>query len=255
MSATTSDPVLVNNSASASTTVDPVADLSLTKTDSPDPVLSGQPAHLHRSRSTTTGPSSATERLAQRHAAVRRDVRLRHAHAGQLRRTPATASPARSARSPAGRPRPSRSRSTPARPARSRTRPRALSTATDPNSANNSASATTTVKPVADLALTKIRLARPGAGRPAADLHPRRLERRSARAPPGVTVTDTLPASVDVRLGHALAGQLLAVGGHGHMRARHGRERRHRERRRSRCGRTARAASPTRRASPPTPAT
>ena len=42
MSATTADPVLVNNSASATTTVDPVADLSLTKSDSPDPVLSGQ---------------------------------------------------------------------------------------------------------------------------------------------------------------------------------------------------------------------
>ena len=31
-----------NNSASAETTVDPAADLSLTKTDSPDPVLAGQ---------------------------------------------------------------------------------------------------------------------------------------------------------------------------------------------------------------------
>src|SRR4029079_2304814 len=40
--ATTSDPVLVNNSASAATTIDPVADLSVTKTDSPDPILSGQ---------------------------------------------------------------------------------------------------------------------------------------------------------------------------------------------------------------------
>ena len=31
-----------NNSASATTTVDPAADLELTKTDSPDPVLAGQ---------------------------------------------------------------------------------------------------------------------------------------------------------------------------------------------------------------------
>ena len=42
MSATTADPVLVNNAASAETTVDPAADLSLTKSDSPDPVLAGQ---------------------------------------------------------------------------------------------------------------------------------------------------------------------------------------------------------------------
>ena len=42
MSATTADPVLVNNSASADDHVDPAADLSLTKTDSPDPVLAGE---------------------------------------------------------------------------------------------------------------------------------------------------------------------------------------------------------------------
>ena len=42
MSATTADPVLGNNTASESTTVDPLADLSLTNTDSPDPVLAGE---------------------------------------------------------------------------------------------------------------------------------------------------------------------------------------------------------------------
>ena len=31
-----------NNSASATTTVDPVADLSMTKSDSPDPLLAGE---------------------------------------------------------------------------------------------------------------------------------------------------------------------------------------------------------------------
>src|SRR6185436_702692 len=42
VSATTADPSSANNSASATTTVDPAADLSLTKSDSPDPVLAGQ---------------------------------------------------------------------------------------------------------------------------------------------------------------------------------------------------------------------
>src|SRR6185436_977012 len=41
VSATTADTDSANNSASASTTADPAADLSLTSTDSPDPVLAG----------------------------------------------------------------------------------------------------------------------------------------------------------------------------------------------------------------------
>ena len=44
------DPVTPNNSASAQTTVNPVADLALTKTDSPDPVLVGRHADLHPDR-------------------------------------------------------------------------------------------------------------------------------------------------------------------------------------------------------------
>ena len=51
--------VPANNSASATTTVDPVADLSITKSDSPDPVSSGPAAHLH-ARRPNAGPSSAT---------------------------------------------------------------------------------------------------------------------------------------------------------------------------------------------------
>ena len=38
----TADPDSADNSASADTTVDAAADLSLTKTDSPDPVLVGE---------------------------------------------------------------------------------------------------------------------------------------------------------------------------------------------------------------------
>ena len=68
VSATTADPVLVNNSASATTTVDPVADLSLTKTDSPDPVLSGQQL-TYTLTVHNGGPASAPSVVAERHAA------------------------------------------------------------------------------------------------------------------------------------------------------------------------------------------
>ena len=84
MSATTADPVLVNNAASATTTVDPVADLSLTKTDSPDPVLSGQQL-TYTLAVHNDGPASAPSVSLSDALPARRDLRVRHAHAGQLR--------------------------------------------------------------------------------------------------------------------------------------------------------------------------
>ena len=62
-----------------------------------------------------------------------------------------------------------------------RRRPRASA---DPNSANNTASATTTVEPGGEPVADQVRLARPGARGPAADLHARRQQRRARRAPP-----------------------------------------------------------------------
>ena len=56
---TTADPAPANNSASAETTVDPAADLSLTKTDSPDPVLAGE-LLTYTLTAQNAGPSSAT---------------------------------------------------------------------------------------------------------------------------------------------------------------------------------------------------
>ena len=56
---TSSDPDSANNAASAETTVDPAADLSLTKSDSPDPVLAGQLLTYSLSVA-NAGPSSAT---------------------------------------------------------------------------------------------------------------------------------------------------------------------------------------------------
>ena len=64
----TGDPNTANNSASAQTTVDPAANLSITKTDSPDPVLVGQQltytAHRQQRRALRSH-----RRIGQRHAA------------------------------------------------------------------------------------------------------------------------------------------------------------------------------------------
>ena len=77
------DPASSNNSASAETTVDPAADLSVTKTDSPDPVLAGEllayTVSVHNA-----GPSSAHGRERHGHVAGRRHLQLRHAVAGKL---------------------------------------------------------------------------------------------------------------------------------------------------------------------------
>ena len=50
-----SDPNSANNTASAATTVNPAANLSLTKSDSPDPVLQGQEL-TYTLASSTSGP-------------------------------------------------------------------------------------------------------------------------------------------------------------------------------------------------------
>ena len=52
-------PASANNSASATTTVNPAADLSLTKTDTPDPVFAGQPL-TYTLTAANAGPSQAT---------------------------------------------------------------------------------------------------------------------------------------------------------------------------------------------------
>src|SRR5206468_2780645 len=59
VSAVTSDPNTANNTATATTTVVPTADLSITKTDSPDPVHIGQKL-TYAIRVANGGPSSAT---------------------------------------------------------------------------------------------------------------------------------------------------------------------------------------------------
>ena len=79
MSAATADPALVNNAASATTTVDPVADLSLTKSDSPDPVLSGHEL-TYTLGVHNNGPASAPSVSLSDTLPGRRDVRVRDHH-------------------------------------------------------------------------------------------------------------------------------------------------------------------------------
>ena len=78
-------PGLGNNAASATTTVDPAADLSLTKTDSPDPVLAGE-LLTYTLTAHNAGPQDATGVTLTDTLPGRRDLRLRHALAGHLLR-------------------------------------------------------------------------------------------------------------------------------------------------------------------------
>ena len=100
----------------------------------------------------------------------------------------------------------------------------------DPDTADNGASADTTVNPAADLSLTKSDSPDPVA---AGELLTYTLGVHNAgpQDATGTTVTDTLPAGVAVRVGHAHAGQLLRGERHRHLRARDRCERRGRERR------------------------
>ena len=173
-----------DNSASAETTVDPAADLSLTKTDSPDPVLAGE-LLTYTLAVQNAGPSSADRRDAQRHAAGRRDVRLGHSLAGHLLRVERhghlrARHDRRTARAPSVE---IKIRSAHARPRSPTARPSSSLTA-DPDSADNSASAETTVTPAADLSLTKSDSPDPVLVGRRAHLHARGRERRSRRTPP-----------------------------------------------------------------------
>ena len=193
VSATTADPALVNNAASAVTTVDPVADLALTKSDSPDPVLSGDQLtydlDVHND-----GPASAT------------GVSLTDALPTGV--TFVSATPAQGScllsgsnvicalgtiangatvnveiKVDAGAPGTVTNNAT------------VLSTATDPNTVNNSAQAVTTIRPVADLSLTKSDSPDPVL---AGELLTYDLDVSNGgpHDAPGATVTDTLPAGV-----------------------------------------------------------
>jgi uncharacterized repeat protein (TIGR01451 family) len=153
VSATETDPVTPNNGASAQTTVSALADLSLTKTDSPDPVLAGG-ALTYTLTAHNNGPSGATgvtvtDNLPSGAAYV--SASPSQGSCGQASGTVtcnlgAVASGASATVQIAV--------TAPAEGTITNTA--SVSAAeTDPSSANNAASAQTTVTPVADLGLTK----------------------------------------------------------------------------------------------------
>ncbi len=194
VSAATADPVLVNNSASAATTVDPVADLTLTKSDSPDPVLSGHQL-TYALAVYNNGPASAP------------GVSLNDSLPAGVTFVSATATPQGNCvlsgsnvicalgTIASGATVNVEIQVTAGAPGSVTNNATVLSTATDPVLGNNSAGATTTIKPVADLALTKSDSPDPVL---AGQLLTYNLgvSNGGPQDAPGVTVTDTLPAGV-----------------------------------------------------------
>ena len=191
VSAATADPVLVNNSASATTTVDPVADLTLTNSDSPDPILSGQQL-TYTLGVHNNGPATAT------------GISLSDSLPGGVSFVSATTTqgscvhPGNSVVCSIGNMASGADVTVTIKidtgaPGTIVNDATVLSTATDPNNANNSASASTTVRPVADLGLTKSDSPDPVL---AGQLLTYTLGVSNAgpHAATGVTVTDTLPS-------------------------------------------------------------
>ena len=175
------------------TTVDPAADLSLTKTDSPDPALEGEQL-TYTLTVHNAGPQSAT------------GVVLTDTLPGGVTFDSATPSQ--------GSPAPSRAARSPATSGRSPTTPSATVeikvTPQGPGTLDNQASVTSDLadpdtadrtreradhgrpggRPVAD----QVRRPRPGAGGPAAHLHAHRRQLRAADAPPACSSPTTCRA-------------------------------------------------------------
>jgi uncharacterized repeat protein (TIGR01451 family) len=151
VTASTGDPNTVNNSATATTDVDPVADLALTKTDSPDPVLAG--ANLTYTLTVTNnGPLDATgvtitDTLPGGVSFVSAGTGCTNDSGTVTCAIGALANVASASRTIVVTP-------TAANPALTNTATASAATH-DPNTANNSDTAVTDVNPAADLSLTK----------------------------------------------------------------------------------------------------
>ena len=174
--------------------MNPAADLSLTKTDSPDPVLAGQ-LLTYTLTASNAGPSSATGVQVTDNLPAGHDVRFRDAVTGQLlsveRHRHLRARHARVGWDPTChvKVRPQSSGSL--------TNQASISSAVvDPTRRTTRASADTTVNPVGRPVPLQVRRTRPGA---------RRASCSPTRSPPttpgplsatGVQLTDTLPAGV-----------------------------------------------------------
>ena len=214
MLSTATDPNSANNSASASTTVKPVADLGLTKSDSPDPVLAGQ-LLTYTLGVSNAGPHGATGVTVTDTLPAGVDLRLGHApRRARCSESAGTVTCALGTVANGGDARASRSRSGRTTQGTVTNQASVTSDAGDLNRSNNSASAADDRRPRRRPRADEDRLARPGAVRPAADLHPDGRTTPARRATSGVALSDTLPGGRDVRLRHHHPGQLLQVGRH-----------------------------------------
>jgi uncharacterized repeat protein (TIGR01451 family) len=147
VSAATSDPQLNNNSATATTTVTPAADLSIVQTDVPDPVHLGQTLTYTLSVA-NGGPSSAT-------GVAVSDTLPKNAGFGSVTSSQGTCTvkPSKQQVTCSLGTIPNRGNATVTITVKPTTKGTIVNTATvsaqeaDPNGANNSATATTTVQP------------------------------------------------------------------------------------------------------------
>jgi uncharacterized repeat protein (TIGR01451 family) len=200
---TETDPANANNGATESTVVTPVADLSLAKSDSPDPVLAGQPL-TYALTATNNGPSAAgavtlTDDLpatATYESAASSQGSCSHSggrvtcNFGPLANG-ATATAAVTVR--------------PQAEGTIDNRANVQAGEVDPNAANNEALASTTVSPAADLSLSKSDSPDPAiAGQ--ALTYTLAATNDGPSTATGVIATDTLPAGVAFQSASASQG-------------------------------------------------
>ena len=191
VSASTVDPVPGNNSSTATTVVNPAANLALTKTDSPDPVLAGQDL-TYTLTVTNNGPSDAagvtiTDPLPSGVTFVSAGAGCTNASGTVTCTIGALANGANAVRTIVVRP-------TGAITNVSNTAT-ASATTGDPNLSNNTATATTSVNAAANLALTKTDAPDPvPAG---SDLtYTLTVTNNGPDSAGSVTITDPLPSGV-----------------------------------------------------------
>ncbi len=182
-----------NNSASAATTVNPVADLSITKSDSPDPLLAGElltyTLGVHNSGPSNATAVTVTDPLpagAAFDSATPTQGSCSHASGTVTCTLGALANGANAGIDIKVRPQ---------IPGTITNTAGVTSAASDPSSANNSASTNTTVDPAADISLTKT-----DAPDPALEGEQVTYTLTAHNAGPqnatGVVLTDTLPGGV-----------------------------------------------------------
>ena len=187
------DPVTPNNGASAQTTVNPVADLSVTKTDSPDPVLVGGTL-TYTLTAHNSGPSSATGVTLTDTLPAGVTYQSATPSQGSCSQASGTVTCNLGTWRTEDRP-PSQIAVTPQSAGTITNNASVTAAPADPSSANNSASAQTTVNPVADLSVTKTDSPDPvlvgGTLTYSLTAH-----NNGPSGATGVTITDTLPAGV-----------------------------------------------------------